>query len=158
MAVEVDKMFSGYHTCQLVTNHRRLMTISGLRSRLWWWFLKRRWFLTNWYVTVTWACCNRPWRPIGLWDVEAPTFPRQSAHRWRWGCQPYAPTDRPLPPGRFLVLISLRGWVDSRAIVRLEGLGRLKNPVTLTGIEPATFRACSIVPQPTTLQQNCGRQ
>jgi hypothetical protein len=29
--------------------------------------------------------CNRPWRPIGLWDVEAPTFSRQSAHRWRWG-------------------------------------------------------------------------
>jgi hypothetical protein len=28
--------------------------------------------------------------PIGLWDVEAPTFSRQSAHRWRWGCQPYA--------------------------------------------------------------------
>jgi hypothetical protein len=27
--------------------------------------------------------CNRPWRPIGLRDVEAPTFSRQSAHRWR---------------------------------------------------------------------------
>jgi hypothetical protein len=26
-----------------------------------------------------------------LWDVEAPTFSIQSAHRWRWGCQPYAP-------------------------------------------------------------------
>jgi hypothetical protein len=35
--------------------------------------------------------CNRPWRPIGLWDVEAPTYSRQSAHRWRWGCKPYAP-------------------------------------------------------------------
>jgi hypothetical protein len=35
--------------------------------------------------------CNRPWRPIGLWDVEAPTFSIQSAHRWRWDCQPYAP-------------------------------------------------------------------
>jgi hypothetical protein len=34
--------------------------------------------------------CNRPWRPIGLRDVEASTFSRQSAHRWRWGCQPYA--------------------------------------------------------------------
>jgi hypothetical protein len=27
--------------------------------------------------------CNSLWRPIGLWDVEAPTFSRQSAHRWR---------------------------------------------------------------------------
>jgi hypothetical protein len=25
----------------------------------------------------------RPWRPLGLWEVEAPTFSRQSAHRWR---------------------------------------------------------------------------
>jgi hypothetical protein len=24
-------------------------------------------------------------------NVEAPTYCRQSAHRWRWGCQPYAP-------------------------------------------------------------------
>jgi hypothetical protein len=35
--------------------------------------------------------CNRPWIPIGLWDVEAAIFSRQSAHRWRWSCQPLAP-------------------------------------------------------------------
>jgi hypothetical protein len=34
--------------------------------------------------------CNRPWRPIGLWYVEVPTFSRQSARRWRWSCQRYA--------------------------------------------------------------------
>jgi hypothetical protein len=33
---------------------------------------------------------NRPWRHMGLWDFEGPIFCIQSAHRWRWGCQPYA--------------------------------------------------------------------
>jgi hypothetical protein len=83
--------------------------------------------------------CNRPWMPIGFCDVEAPTFSTQSAHRWRWGCQPYAPAAL-YPPGRFLVLISVRGWVNSRAIVRLEWLGQMKNPMTSSGIKRATFR------------------
>jgi hypothetical protein len=82
------------------------------------------------YVDIT-TTRNRPWRPIGLWD-QVPTFCRQSAHRGR--------AVRPLSPGRFLVLISVRGWVDPRAIARLEGLGQLKNQMTSSGIEPATFR------------------
>jgi hypothetical protein len=32
----------------------------------------------------------RPWSPLGLREVEASTFFRHSAHRWRQGCQPYA--------------------------------------------------------------------
>jgi hypothetical protein len=77
--------------------------------------------------------CNRPWRSIGLWDVEGPTFSRQSAHRWRWGSQAFAPAAL-YPAGRFLVLNSIRGWVW------LKGLGQLKNPMTLSGTEPTTFR------------------
>jgi hypothetical protein len=46
----------------------------------------------------------------------------------------------PLPPGRFLVLISVRGWVDPRDTVWLEGLGPLKIPMTSLRIEPVTFR------------------
>jgi hypothetical protein len=54
---------------------------------------------------------------------------------------------RPLPPGRFLILISVTGSVDPSAIVRLEGLGQLKNQMTL-GNQTCDLPACSIVPPP----------
>jgi hypothetical protein len=44
------------------------------------------------------------------------------------------------PPGRFLVLISVRGRVDSMAILRLEELRKLKNAMTSAGFEPQIFR------------------
>jgi hypothetical protein len=31
-------------------------------------------------------------RPIGLWEVEAPKFSRQSTLWWKWGCQLYVPS------------------------------------------------------------------
>jgi hypothetical protein len=52
----------------------------------------------------------------------------------------------PLHPARFLVLISVSGWVDPRTIVWLEGLGQLKNPITSSEIEPATFRLVAWCP------------
>jgi hypothetical protein len=64
---------------------------------------------------------------------------RQSAHE---GGKVVSPNHRPpLPPRKdSWVLISVRGWVDLRAIVRPKRLCQWKIPVTPSGIEPATFQ------------------
>jgi hypothetical protein len=49
------------------------------------------------------------------------------------------PAARPLPPGRFLILTSVRDWVDPRVILPLERLGRLKYQMSTLRIELAIF-------------------
>ena len=63
---------------------------------------------------------------------------RQSAHKMvKFVSSTHRP---PLPQEIFLVLITVRGWVDPRAIVWPEGLYQWKIPMTPSGIELATFR------------------
>jgi hypothetical protein len=46
----------------------------------------------------------------------------------------------PLFPGRFLLLISIRGWINPMAIVQQEISGKLKSEMTLCKIQPTTFQ------------------
>jgi hypothetical protein len=92
--------------------------------------------------------CNMPWRPIGMWDVEAPTFSRQSAHRWRWGCRPKAPgTLYPQEDSWYSFLLE----AESTPGPRCGWIRSIEKSNDHIGNRTRDLPVCSIVPQPTTL-------
>jgi hypothetical protein len=93
--------------------------------------------------------CNRPWRPLRLWDVEVPTFCLDSrltdggkvVSPMRW------PTFNPqkIPGTHFCYRLS---WPQGHSAA---GRIRLIEKIHLIGTRSHDIPACNIVPQPTTL-------
>jgi hypothetical protein len=85
---------------------------------------------------------HRPGQQLSIPEGWGSQISRQSVYKSGKvvSFAPRPPFPPPPPQEIFLVLISVRGWVNPRAIVLPEGLLQWKFSMTQRGIEPATFR------------------
>jgi hypothetical protein len=89
-------------------------------------------------VTIRTAVCPITGldRPIGFQNVDVSRMYRRSAYECG---KPYAPSAF-IPKGYYWFSSVFKGWDNPMAIVRPEGLCQRKISVTISRIEPATFR------------------
>jgi hypothetical protein len=81
--------------------------------------------------------------PLGPQEVEVPTISRQSAHE---GGKVVSPTHRPpLPQKIFLVLISVRSWLDPQGHSLVRRVKSMKNSNGPIGNRTCDLRACRTV-------------
>jgi hypothetical protein len=84
-------------------------------------------------------CHYRPWQTLRVPGGWGSQILRQLAHEDGTFVSPtHWP---PLTLGNiYLLLVSVRGWVDPRTIMRPRGLCQRNIPMTPSGIDPATIR------------------
>jgi hypothetical protein len=84
-----------------------------------------------------------------VWDTLFKTIDTQTAVRLS-----ALRAGRVLPQKDLLVFISVRGCVNPRAMVRLEGLDKLETFNDIIETRTHDLPICSLVPQPTTLPRS----
>jgi hypothetical protein len=88
---------------------------------------------------------HRPWSLIGFWGVEDPTLYRHSAHRWCWGCQPYAPAVALLHRNmriallcsRYSFLLETEQTPGPSAAGRMMSIDKNKSPHPVSNSQPS---------------------
>jgi hypothetical protein len=111
-----------------------------------------KWLLTvgNWRSKKKSYRCNRPWRPIGLWDVEGPTFSLDN--RLTDDGKVVSLTHRPpftsskIHGTHFCLRLSRTQSHNTAGKIRY-----IEKKIHLIRIRTRDLPVCSIVPQPTTL-------